>query len=261
MKAQGVGRSLAPCFFMLPSRPGRNPGIKHHAMCYHIALVAAPEELGRRYGRKTGLIGDFRPVYRICAFSHVAYPIVTGDEQMHFARWGLIPYWIRKADQVVTVRNQTVNAPAETIFEHASFRLPVRRRRCLVPVSGFFGWRQEQGRKTPYYVTVRERPLFSLAGVYDYWTDAGRDERVMTYSVITTEANPLMRYVNNASGRMPVILRSEDEARWLDPDLSDKQIAAMLKPYPEQGMASKTVRHDFIRKDPGDPTILVPAQA
>lgn len=228
-------------------------------MCYHTALIARPEELGRHFGRKTDLIRNFHPVYRICAFSHEKYPVVTGDEQVQFFRWGLIPYWTRKAAETVTIRNQTVNARAETIFEHTSFRVPIRRRRCLVPVSGFFGWRLEQARKVPYYVTLKEQPLVSLAGIFDSWIDSESGEVVMTYSIITTEANPMMRYINNTDGRMPVILHPGDEERWLSSDLSDKQIAALLQPYPEQAMEYQVVRHDFIRKVPHDPSILVPA--
>ena len=131
-------------------------------MCYHISLAAGAEELARRFDRKTDLIRKFRPAYHVCAFSHLPYPVVTRDEQIQYFRWGLIPYWIGKAAQTVTVRNQTVIARAETIFENASFRVPIRRRRCLIPVSGFFGWRHGQAQKTPYYVTVRDRPIVAL---------------------------------------------------------------------------------------------------
>ena len=197
-------------------------------MCYHIFLAAGPEELARHFGRKADLIRNLRPPLRACAFSHLPYPVLTGDEQIRYSRWGLIPYWLRRPEDVVTVRNQTVNARAETIFENASFRVPIRQRRCLVPVSGFYGWRHEQHRKIPLYVTLKERPLFSLAGIFDRWYCRATAAWTTTFSIITTEANPLMRYVNNANGRMPVILRSDDESRWLSPALSDAQIAALL---------------------------------
>lgn len=228
-------------------------------MCYHTALIAGSGELARRFRRKADLIGDFRPVYRVCAFSHAEYPIVTADEQLQYFQWGLIPFWTRKVSEIVTMRNQTVNAPAETVFEHPSFQLPIRRKRCLIPVSGFFAWRHEQNRKEPFFVTVRERPLFALAGIFDSWYDRTADRIVNTYSVITTEANELMRYVNNTNFRMPVILHPGDEGRWLDPDLTERGIAWLLKPYPSREMNHDAVCNDFVRKVPGDPTILVPA--
>ena len=228
-------------------------------MCYHIFLAAGPEELARHFGRKADLIRNLRPPVRACAFSHLPYPVLTGDEQIQYSRWGLIPYWLRRPEDVVTVRNQTVNARAETIFENASFRVPIRQRRCLVPVSGFYGWRHEQRRKIPLYVTLKERPLFSLAGIYDRWYCRATAAWTTTFSIITTEANPLMRYVNNANGRMPVILRPDDESRWLSPALSDAQIAALLKSYPEQELHSEPVRCDFMHEVAADPGILVPA--
>ena len=226
-------------------------------MCYHISLTADPEELARRFGHKTDLIRNFRPVRRVCAFSHLPYPIVTRDEQIQYFQWGLIPYWTRRAADTVTIRNQTVNARAESIFENASFRVPVRRRRCLVPVSGFFGWHHDRQQKVPYYVTVRDMPVISLAGVFDCWIDRESDRIVMTYSVITTEANPMMRRIDNANCRMPVILHPDDEERWLSPELSDRQIAALLKSYPERAMQSEL--SDFTDGASVHPGILVPA--
>ena len=73
-------------------------------MCYHISLAAGAEELARRFGRKTDLVRKFRPAYHVCAFSHLPYPVVTRDEQIQYFRWGLIPYWIGKAAQTVTIR-------------------------------------------------------------------------------------------------------------------------------------------------------------
>ena len=185
-------------------------------MCYHIFLAAGPEELARHFGRKADLIRNLRPPLRACAFSHLPYPVLTGDEQIRYSRWGLIPYWLRRPEDVVTVRNQTVNA-------------------------------------------LKERPLFSLAGIFDRWYCRATAAWTTTFSIITTEANPLMRYVNNANGRMPVILRSDDESRWLSPALSDAQIAALLKPYPEQELHSEFVRCDFMHEVAADPGILVPA--
>ena len=153
-------------------------------MCYHIFLAAGPEELARHFGRKADLIRNLRPPLRACAFSHLPYPVLTGDEQIRYSRWGLIPYWLRRPEDVVTVRNQTVNARAETIFENASFRVPIRQRRCLVPVSGFYGWRHEQHRKIPLYVTLKERPLFSLAGIFDRWYCRATAAWTTTFSII-----------------------------------------------------------------------------
>lgn len=146
---------------------------------------------------------------------------------------------------MVTTRNLTVNAPAETIFENPYFRIPIRRRRCLIPVSGFYGWRHERDRKERYYITVKEQAVFSLAGIFDCWKRLDTDEPVMTYSIVTTEANPMMRYIDNANYRMPVILHAGDEERWLDPELTDLEIESLLKPYPNAAMLGEAVRNGY----------------
>ena len=104
-------------------------------MCYHIFLAAGPEELARHFGRKADLIRNLRPPVRACAFSHLPYPVLTGDEQIQYSRRALTPYWPRLVADVVMVRHQTVHARADTLFENVSFWVPFRQRRCLIPVT------------------------------------------------------------------------------------------------------------------------------
>lgn len=227
-------------------------------MCYHTALLAPPRQLALRFGREWDLIRDFRPAYHISAFTHAEYPIITTERQIQSYRWGLIPFWTGSVEDAVTIRNRTANARAETVFTKPSFRDPIRRKRCLVPASGFFDWRHEKDSKVPYYITVNDCPVFAFAGIYDCWHNKELDEWVGTYSILTTGANEMMRYIHNTNYRMPVILHPEDEYRWLDPDLKEQEIARLLRPYPSTVMRSEAIRNDFIRKAPDDPTILEP---
>lgn len=228
-------------------------------MCYHTALIAQPRQLALRFGKEFDRIEDFRPTYHASAFAHAEYPIITPDPQIQFYRWGLIPFWTDSIEDAIAIRNRTANARAETIFKKPSFRDPIRKKRCLVPASGFFDWRHDRNRKIPYFITVKDAPIIAFAGIFDRWHNKELDEYVETYSIITTEANDMMRYIHNTNYRMPVILHPEDEKRWLDPTLSDEQISELLKPYPSQEMTSKTIYNDFLRKSPTDPTILTPA--
>lgn len=225
-------------------------------MCYHTALIAEAQQLALRFDRKADLIREFRPSYHISAFTHAEYPIVTSDNQIHFFRWGLIPFWTDNVEDAVTIRNRTINARAETIFTKPSFREPIHKKRCLVPVSGFFDWRHDGERKIPYYVTVQNYPIIAFAGIYDCWHNKELDEYVGTYSIITTGANEMMRYIHNTNFRMPVILHPEDEQRWLNAELSEQEIAGLLKPYPDNTMNGEVLDNDFIRKSPYDPSIL-----
>lgn len=114
-------------------------------MCYHSALNASPKELSRRFSRNDDLCQGFRPTNIVSLFSHAEYPIITADKQRQYFRWGLIPFWRDKIEDALTIRNRTINARAETIFTKPSFREPIRKKRCLVPATGFFDWRHEGG--------------------------------------------------------------------------------------------------------------------
>lgn len=59
-----------------------------------------------------------------------------------------------------------------------------------------------------------------MAGIYDRWLDKETGEEYDTFSIITTDANPLTDYIHNSKHRMPAILSKEDEEMWLNPSLS-----------------------------------------
>lgn len=231
-------------------------------MCYHTALTASHAELERRYGRQ--LTFDFGPSFHVSAFSHAEYPIVTDSPSIRPMRWGLIPFWTDTLEDALAIRNRTINARAETIFKKPSFREPIKKKRCIVPASGFFDWRHEETKgadkteKIPYYITVKDEPILSFAGIYDTWRNPENGELVHTYSIITTEANKLMRYVHNTNFRMPVILPSEQEARWLDPGMGEMEIEQMLRPFDSDDMQAYVIDRDFLRKNPHDKSILMP---
>ena len=137
-------------------------------------------------------------------------------------------------------------------------RNPLRRTRCLVPVTGFFEWRHEDDRRIPYYVAPAGGGICSLAGVYDMWRNPDTGEQVETFAIITTEADALMRSIDNVNGRMPVILTGRQQQRWLDPSLDEEAVRSLLEPLPDGLLRAETIDNGFLKKSPDDPTILQP---
>lgn len=229
-------------------------------MCFHNSMSAKAIKLAARYGRKSDLIEIVQDIvseqYHVNGFDFPKYPVVTTSEEVQVFNWGLIPFWTKTDANANEIRGMTLNARAETLFDKPSFREPIRTKRCLVPSTGYFDWRHEGNRKIPYFIYVKDEPVFSMAGIYDVWLSKESGEEYTTFSIITTTTNSLTDYIHNTKHRMPAILSKEDEEKWLKPDLSKGEIEAFLKPYEADKMDAYPIKNDFLRKLPTDKTII-----
>lgn len=220
------------------------------------------KELAARYGRNLSVVEIAEKIleeqeqYRVNAFTFPDYPIITADREVQSFKWGLIPIWVKDKKQADEIKRMTLNARADTIFQKPSFREPIMKKRCIVPSTGYFEWRHEGNKKIPYYIYVKDEPIFSMAGVYDLWLDKVTDEVVNTFSIITTDANSLTDYIHNTKHRMPAILSIEDEESWLDPKLAKTDIERLLRPFPPERMDAYVINNDFLKKSADDPKIL-----
>jgi putative SOS response-associated peptidase YedK len=184
------------------------------------------DELDERYNVAPT---QFAPVVRVSG--------TAGRREGAMLRWGLVPSWAK--DPAIAAR--LINARAETIAQKPAFRHALRRSRCLVPISGFFEWRQSDPhtRKQPFYIHPAEPgDIFALAALWERWSspDAAPME---TFTLITTVPNSLMLPLHD---RMPVILPSESWSAWLDPACTDPQVLQpLLRPCDPAGMRAYPV--------------------
>jgi putative SOS response-associated peptidase YedK len=169
---------------------------------------------------------DCPPRYNVAPSLEVPVVRQTQDGRRRFvlARWGLVPYWTKD----LAAANKPVNAKVETAASRPMFREAWRRRRVLVPADGFYEWQPAGGRKQPYFVRLKSKEPLGIGGLLEVWR--GPEEPLTTFTVLVTEANELLRPIHD---RMPVIIRPDDYAAWLDPNTSDAaRLAAMTKSYP-----------------------------
>lgn len=158
-------------------------------------------------------------------------------------RWGFVPSFVRDEKP----RSRPINARADTVFEKPWFRDAVRRRRCLLPATGFYEWRTENGHKEPYHVHLAASRPFLLAGIWD--CQEGDPERP-TVAVLTTEAPPDLRWLHD---RVPVIIPNEMVDHWLDePD--DR----LLLPLPAGVLQATRIGRRVNRVENDDAELLWP---
>lgn len=161
------------------------------------------------------------PVYRVRAG--------TGSELVPL-RWGLVPFWAKDP----AIGSKMINARGDTVSEKPAFRAAFARRRCLVPMSGFYEWKRQGARKVPHFIRPLNAEAFAAAGLYEYWQSRDGADPVESFTIITTEANALMRPLHE---RMPVLLTEADFAAWLAPDNRDlAALKRMLAPFPAEEM-------------------------
>ena len=186
-------------------------------MCGRYALHANPDVVTLMTG--IAELPAFQARYNIAPFSQV---LILRNGEAAMVRWGLIPYWAKDPAKLPKMHN----ARADTITEKPSFREAYRRRRCLMPASGFYEWKTEQGKKQPYYIHPAAGELFSMAAIWERWGE------VESCAVITTDANAKMADVHD---RMPVLIAPEDQARWLSGD------DGLLVPAPDAAIRIRRV--------------------
>lgn len=180
-------------------------------------------------------------------------PVVIrhSSNSLELMKWGLVPAWAKDPK----IGYKMINARAEGIEDKPSFRMTVKKHRCLIPSSGYFEWKTEGRSKTPYYFRLQDQELFAFAGLYETWCDAGGKE-LKTYTIITTAPNRLAAKVHD---RMPVILRQEDEEEWLDPAVTGvEQVVRLLAAYNAGSMVSFPVSAAVGSPTNNDPSLVVP---
>jgi len=107
-------------------------------------------------------------------------------------------------DNLVAMYKRTLNARSETVHDKPAFRHLIMRRRCMLLVNGFFEWHHHLGKTFPYFIYLKGRRPFALAGIWDEWNDPDSSENIQTFSVVTTEANTLLAKIHKR-GKLPEI--------------------------------------------------------
>jgi putative SOS response-associated peptidase YedK len=176
----------------------------------------------------------------------------TGEVSLEPLRWGLIPYWCQDPKG----GRKPINAKCETVRNLPTFRDAYRRRRCIVPVDGFFEWKAIKGQKAkqPYAIAMKDGSPFGLGGLWGNWKEPASGEWMRTFAVITTDANELVAEIHD---RMPLILAPGDYARWLSDEPDPHEL---MRSFPAGGMRMWPISTRVNKPENDDPSIVEPIE-
>jgi putative SOS response-associated peptidase YedK len=195
-------------------------------VCGRYRLTTKAEELAQRYHAQMAENLELSPSWNVAPGQDVLAVRLnpeTRERSLDALHWGLIPHWAK--DKKIGYR--TINARSETVDKTPAFRQAFRKRRCLVCADGFYEWRREADRKVPYYFQLKTSEPFAFAGLWENWQDPASGEWLRSCTILTTEANALVRETHN---RMPVILPETRHAAWLGEPSDASDLKALLKP-------------------------------
>jgi len=133
-------------------------------------------------------------------------------------RWGLLPSWAKDAK----IGASLINARVETVATKPAFRSAWKSRRCLVPASGYYEWRLEDGVKQPYWIHDATGPILMFAGLWENWKSPGGDW-LQSFTIITQAAVGRMLELHD---RTPLMLKPTVLGDWLHGSVDDAQAIA-----------------------------------
>ena len=213
-------------------------------MCGRFSQQRPASELAEIFAAEP-LADELGPRYNVAPTDEALVVVQRAERRAVVAyRWGLIPHW---ADSP-KVASRMFNARAETLTRSPAFSDALRRKRCLVPVDGFYEWQRLDGRRQPFTIGRADRRPLALAGLWSGWRDRSADAEgaaagsavVRTFTIVTTGPNEQMAGLHD---RMPVVVPERAWDLWLDPDIADlAELRGLFEPTDELRLRIEAVR-------------------
>lgn len=204
-------------------------------MCGRVSVAVSYDDMikiiRQEYNIEDTSLDDYNlPRYNVAPGQNLISIISDGNKyRSGKLRWGLVPFWAKDDKNGYKM----INAKAETLSKKVSFKSSFKNKRCIILVDGFYEWKKEKNTNIPMRITLKEKSVFSLAGLYSSYTkDDG--SKLHTCTIITTTPNDIMNPVHN---RMPVILTKASEKIWLNPKEKDLHLlSSLLTPFDSNKM-------------------------
>ena len=224
-------------------------------MCGRFVSTAGPDRIAAYFDSvlpTTAVADSLGENYNVAPTQDILAVVADGDgtARVDAFHWGLIPSWAKDR----RIASKMINARAETLAEKSSFKGLLTKKRCIIPMDGFYEWKSgvdggpvnAQGKplKQPVFIHRVDDELLTVAGLWTAWKDPDDPEGRWLHSatIITTAANETVRPVHD---RMPAILTPDHWMSWLDPTNDDiAQLESLLDGGPPELLTMQAVSTD-----------------
>ncbi len=223
-------------------------------MCGRSSLTKTEKELEERF--RANFYSEDLERYNPLPSFNVAptqlHPVITLQDptMIHLYRWGLIPFWAKD----IKIGSKMINARIEGIADKPAFRQAFEKRRCLVPLDGYYEWMKTPEGKIPYRIKVTNTDIFSVAGLYEMWRNPD-GKTVSSFTIITKKAEPEITHLHD---RMPLILLPEQEKLWIDASIPTKEVMNALQPVPGEWITWYRVSDRVNKVTENDAGLVIP---
>jgi putative SOS response-associated peptidase YedK len=182
-------------------------------VCGRFVQTGSAELLAAQFSARDTTGGALRPRYNVAPSTPVPAVLEAEDRRLGMLRWGFVPSWARSPDD----GPRPINARVEGAAASRLFGPALARRRCVVPMDGWYEWTDEGGARQPWLLRPRSDAPVAVAALWSVWrpADAPADAPPLgTVALMTTEAHGAAADVHH---RMPLLVPDALLDAWLDP--------------------------------------------
>jgi putative SOS response-associated peptidase YedK len=222
-------------------------------MCYHTSAPSNAQLVKEFKNLQVNYKGD--EIFHSNGFDRPFLPVTLNKDVDSIipGRWKLLQYWIKSEDDLPKAGN-TLNARADEVFEKKSYQKDILTHRGLLYVNGFFEPHDpnldpvddndsapKKKEKENYYIYYPDHKIFTLGVVYTMFRDYDTNDVYPTFSIITTDANPLLEKIHNEKKRMPLIIPADKRDAWLFAE-GREEIEQLMIPFDGELGAHRSFR-------------------
>jgi len=172
--------------------------LSHKEVENHLGLQFLPADQKKYFSE---------PLYNITPSNFL--PVVTNEDnnKIRFLKWGLIPSWSNTNKNTKGLSSISLNS----FKDKPVLMQALTNKRCIVLSNGFYLWKDSPAGKIPYFVTLKSKNIFGIAGMWESWEED--DNAINSCCIITQKSSGLLSYFPS---EIPLVLNEVKMLEWLE---------------------------------------------